>query len=245
MMDTTDNESKKSFIVEDMAKRKRVYFWVLFALGAINNTGYVLVNSSAQSLSKKFDEGQFMGVFQFCLIFFGMFVKFVNSRYLLKIRHVVKIGMVVCLQLSAYTIIGCSTLATEKWGFFVAIFGSMIMGMASSLGEVTIVGFLKGFEPEIISGWGSGTGFAGVFGAGYNLLLRLYHMSDFIVFIAVVPLSGVYFLFFNWLKNRMVEATNQTEVMEKNDAEEANINQTISFENFKRLKSALRLSLLS
>lgn len=110
-----------------------------------------------------------------------MGTKFINSKYLLKVRHVGKIRTVVCFQLTAYIVIGLSTRITEKWGFYLAILGSMVMGMASSLGEVTIVGFLKGFDPQIISGWGSGTGFAGVFGAGYNLILRFFHLSDFIV----------------------------------------------------------------
>ena len=40
---------------------------------------------------------------------------------------------------------------------------------------------MKGFDPEIVSGWGSGTGFAGVFGASINLLLRYCNLDDFIV----------------------------------------------------------------
>lgn len=42
----------------------RIYFWMLFVLGTINNTGYVLVNSSAQSLATKFHKENFMAVFQ-------------------------------------------------------------------------------------------------------------------------------------------------------------------------------------
>lgn len=109
---------------------------------------------------------------------------------------------VVGFQLTAYAMIAVSTKSDNIVGFYIAIAGAMIMGMASSLGEITIIGkyllslefrqqfceigFLKGFDPEVISGWSSGTGFAGVFGAGYNLLLRFLSLSDFIVSYSVL-----------------------------------------------------------
>jgi len=35
-----------------------------FVLGLINNTGYVLINTSAQDLARKFDKKDWMGAFQ-------------------------------------------------------------------------------------------------------------------------------------------------------------------------------------
>ena len=44
-----------------------------------------------------------------------------------------------------------------------------------------MIGFFKEFPSEIVSGWGSGTGMAGVFGSGLLIFLRTMNVSLTIV----------------------------------------------------------------
>lgn len=56
-------------------------------------------------------------------------------------------------------------------GFYLALISSMFVGVSSSIGESLIVGFLKGFPSHLIAGWSSGTGFAGVYGSGFYIIM--------------------------------------------------------------------------
>ena len=53
--------------------------------------------------------------------------------------------------------------------FYLSLVASIILGVVSSLGESTTLGFCKGFPSTVVGYFGSGTGFAGVFGAGVFL----------------------------------------------------------------------------
>ena len=46
------------------------------------------------------------------------------------------------------------------------------MGIGSFLGDPTILGFMKAFPPDVISGYASGNGAAGIVGTLYCLLFR-------------------------------------------------------------------------
>ena len=66
-------------------------------------------------------------------------------------------------------------------------------GCTCALGESTILGFLKGFPSRLVGAFGSGTGFAGVFGSGIFLVLKPF-MNDGVIFLIVIPLVFVYFI---------------------------------------------------
>lgn len=58
-----------------------------------------------------------------------------------------------------------------KASFFISLLASVILGTVSAFGESTTLGFCKGFPSTVVGYFGSGTGFAGVFGSGTILIL--------------------------------------------------------------------------
>ena len=248
-------QDDKELIKTQIAANKKYYYLVLLILGLFNNFGYVLINSSAQQLADHFDESSFMPFFTTSLTFLGIVTSYVNSSYLLKIPHLNKIKAMVTLCALAYILVGLSNLIDSKFGFFLALLGSVIMGISGTLGEQTILGFLKGFAPELISGWGSGTGFAGVFGAGTNFALRYFEVPGYLIFWGMIPTTLIYLGGFNWLHNQkcmMIEAQEESrdgqdgeyqgmpnsrgEIAESDkDKREADINQVLTKDLFKRL----------
>jgi len=246
-------QDDKQLIVDQIQSQKKIYYLVLIMLGLLNNFGYVLINSSAQQLAEEFNESSLMPFFTTSLTLLGICTSFVNSKYLLKIKHLNKIRAMVVLCSISYLCVGLSHLIQSKFGFFLSLFGSVIMGISGTLGEQTILGFLKGFAPELIAGWASGTGFAGVFGAGVNFLLRSVQVPGSIIFLAMIPTTFIYLGGFTWLNNQKVlmierqedyhglsSRENLSEAPQEKESQEAQINQTLSIENFKRLWPQIR-----
>lgn len=74
-----------------------------------------------------------------------------------------------------------STTVEFEWAFYVALIGAAICGCMQSFGETTMLGYCKSFSSSLIGLWASGTGFAGIFGAGFYLTLSSIGLSDFYV----------------------------------------------------------------
>ena len=89
-----------------------------------------------------------------------------------------------------------------KASFFLSLVASVILGTVSSFGESTTLGFCKGFPSTVVGYFGSGTGFAGVFGSGMILVLKSADLTNGQIFFSIMPSVVPYFLAFWWI-NRM------------------------------------------
>ena len=86
--------------------------------------------------------------------------------------------------------------------FYVSLLAAVFLGVMSALGESTVLGFCKGFPSDVVGYFGSGTGFAGIFGAGILLVLSSANVSLGAIFFIVTPTVIPYLIGFWWL-NRM------------------------------------------
>jgi battenin len=94
------------------------------------------------------------------------------------------------------------TSATAIWGFGVAIVATTITGISSSFGEAVIIGFNKFYPHEFIGSFSSGTGVAGVAGVSFMIGFKAAGLSDFVIFIIMLPFAAAYFFSFLFLYNR-------------------------------------------
>eukprot|EP01016_Furgasonia_blochmanni_P017808 TRINITY_DN2047_c0_g1_i19.p1 TRINITY_DN2047_c0_g1~~TRINITY_DN2047_c0_g1_i19.p1 ORF type:complete len:561 (-),score=83.75 TRINITY_DN2047_c0_g1_i19:239-1876(-) len=234
IMENEGESQAKKLLEDDVKQNFKKYFAILFIIGLINNSGYVLVGNSAQNIAASFDMQNFMALFQFCLIINGGLVRIINSKFLLNIRHKIRVMILLTLSVSANLILSLSNSTSHVWGFYAALAASVMMGTSSSLGESTMLGFLKGFPSELVVGWGSGTGFAGVYGSGFYLIMQSLEVENKYVFLMMIPLAAVYWICMNWLNNKKktVEAVAHQTKMENEedpDIREAKINQKLSW----------------
>ena len=88
--------------------------------------------------------------------------------------------------------------------FYVSLVASIMIGVQRSIGESTILGFLKGFPGETVGFFGSGTGFAGIFGSGILILLKAFKLSDSTIYLIASPTVIPYFLSFVWLDRQRI-----------------------------------------
>lgn len=85
-------------------------------------------------------------------------------------------------QLRVIAVIGLSAssfiLVAESVSVGMSFFGIICASISSGLGEVTFLSFSAGFDKRVVSGWSSGTGMAGLAGAGvYTLLTSVIQLS--------------------------------------------------------------------
>lgn len=49
-----------------------------------------------------------------------------------------------------------------------------------------MLGYCKNFNSKLIGFWSSGTGFAGIFGSGYYLILKALELEEIYVFLIIL-----------------------------------------------------------
>ena len=86
--------------------------------------------------------------------------------------------------------------------FYLSLVASIMIGVQRSIGESTILGFLKGFPGETVGFFGSGTGFAGIFGSGILIVLKSMKLSDSAIYMIASPTMIPYFIAFWWLNEQ-------------------------------------------
>jgi len=174
----------------------------LFLIGLVNNNGYVMVGATSHAMAKEFNMENFMPLYQLFLTSASGFVRFLNSRFLIKIEHKKRIIFNTLYLAAGYIIIGSVAINYTEVGFAFSLLASLILGSGSTLGESTNLGFLKGYPSDLVVGWASGTGFAGISGTGFPLIFAAIGVQLGIMFFATLPLVGVYLLCFLWLRRQ-------------------------------------------
>lgn len=104
-----------------------------------------------------------------------------NSICFLKISHRKRIIVMCWLNAIACVLYGNSSnslavfsgfASNKKYGFYICLVASLVVGVCQALGEGVIISFTKKFDSRCITGWSSGTGLAGLLGSGAYLLLK-------------------------------------------------------------------------
>ena len=89
--------------------------------------------------------------------------------------------------------------------FYLSLVASILIGVQSALGESTMIGFLKNFPGETVGFYGSGTGFAGIFGSGMLIILKAVGLSDAAIYLLASPTLIPYIFSFWWLDGQKLK----------------------------------------
>jgi CLN3 protein len=102
----------------------------------------------------------------------------INASYLLKTAHLKRAVFVGAVLTFSFLLISFCALEAEGdlVFFWIALVAAICTGSVTALGEGTTLGYLKGFPTECMGYFGSGTGFAGIFGTGLLLLLKVFDL---------------------------------------------------------------------
>ncbi|KAK2943661.1 putative CLN3 protein [Blattamonas nauphoetae] len=193
--ENTDIPSTKSGYtdaqIERMWKKRNLRNWIaLFLIGTFNNISYVVVNTSAQAICKAFDKENLVGLIVWFNAGFSFIIRLLHSFFMLKIPFTIRLA--ICLICYLLGLIGVAL--SVKIHISVAFISIVVVGCTYSLGESIIMGYMRNFPADSVGGFSSGTGFAGVAGAGLVFLLNALNVPIMIMFLSLTPLCVIYFL---------------------------------------------------
>mmetsp|Transcript_4644 Transcript_4644/g.11525 ORF Transcript_4644/g.11525 Transcript_4644/m.11525 type:complete len:602 (+) Transcript_4644:132-1937(+) len=165
-----------------------------FIIGTINNMAYVVVNSSAQNLATNFQKCwiyNLIGLIPGCNVAAGFFARALNTFGMTSVPFKWRMfinGVVLFLGLILLAI-------ASEFSFVVSLIIIIVLGGTSSFGESVFLCNLNVYPPELLDGWSSGTGMAGVLGSGIYLLLSgVAGLKLYWIYLIQAPFALIYVL---------------------------------------------------
>jgi hypothetical protein len=169
-------------------------------MGTINISGYAIIESGAENLSRDFDKHELMPAFKLSLLLFRALVLVVIARWFVVARHLNRIILATVLMIFSFILLGICCLNKDHVIFFyLALFASVIQGAGSALGESTVFGYLKGFPKGLIGFFTAGLGFGGFFGSFMLLVFKYGKVEDYLTYLCSAPFFLLYLICFYWL----------------------------------------------
>ncbi|KAF2076170.1 hypothetical protein CYY_002523 [Polysphondylium violaceum] len=167
--------------------------WISFHfMGNINNFSYCVVNAAGQSLARYFNNENNIGLILWANIAFGFAARLLNTFVLEKVGP--KLKITVNSVIMAAGLIGVALSVYINFAF--CIFSIALIGISSSFGESVILSHMKQFPSDLVNGWSSGTGVAGVSGTLFYIGMVTAGLSNSKIFYIILPTVGIYWLLF-------------------------------------------------
>lgn len=144
----------------------------MLLLGLGNSVGFGIMIAYLNLLSAKFDRSLQFTQFVVFINAIPIIGRFINATFLITKVHYIRIFHVMLAQIAAYIfLITAMVSADEDIGIPCATAACVIFMFAKSIGEATIVGFMKALPQELIATYGTGTGLSDCFATLVMLMM--------------------------------------------------------------------------
>lgn len=184
----------------DVEKKKYVFLICFFVIGTFNNLGYVLIWISSADLANSLNEPNLVSVYMLVMLSLCLLARFLAMKYLIRVNYNFKVLLVSCTMFLGYVsfylilvFLNGSDQDSKKLGFYLSLVPTSLIGMSNSLGEVVMVGYLKKYPSEWLSGFYGGTGMAGVLGALTKIVFTVTGVNPSIMWLAIAGTSVIYY----------------------------------------------------
>ncbi len=192
------NRKEDPFLIKQDIKHELCFF----IMGLGNNMPYNIVMSSSSNLQKFFGiSDKYFSLYSSSLVLFSTIVRLINSRFLVRIHHKIRIQFVFLVNIIGTLLIVCAIHLNES---LLSFLGTTVIGIGCALGDSTLLGFLKGFNPDITVGYTSGLGFSGLTGSLLYLLL-IQVIDDQLIFMIINLFTVIYLVCFIFLLKLKVQ----------------------------------------
>ncbi|PNY23267.1 Protein BTN [Tolypocladium capitatum] len=161
-----------------------VAFWLLATpAGLINNVLYVIILSAAQDLVGTLPKG----IVLLADVVPSFLVKLVAPYFIHRVPYRVRVLVFVALSVAGMLLVA---LTPASQSVSVKLAGVALASLSSGGGELSFLGLTHYYGHVSLAGWGSGTGAAGLVGAGLYVVLTewwAFGVRDSLLFSACLP----------------------------------------------------------
>jgi hypothetical protein len=120
-----------------------------------------------------------------------------NSYYFIQIAHDIRVFIVACFFIVSYIMLTFAVFfPDETIGIPFASLAVIIYAFARSIGESTIVGYIKDLPQELVCTFGTGTGLSDCFQSLTSLMILHYGLESVNYCLTLAFLIIPYFMFF-------------------------------------------------
>lgn len=231
-----ENANTNNKSIDPYASRKALIYACFIFIGLVNNLGYVLIITSAQQFASKLNNETLIAFYPLALILFNSISRFINSKYCITIsyfKRILGLSIYFCFGylflFTVLTIIDYSKDFDQKLSFFLSLIPAIIMGTGQSFGEATFLGYIRTFPEDYVSGWSSGTGFAGVFGASLSLIFKIINEQFELknLYLIISPVTIIFFFAFYITFRIKTNIDNKNKIENETENNITNISQEI------------------
>ena len=179
----------------------KVTFFLLFLVtGLINNLGSILIISCSQQLSEHLNSPSLVALYPMGIIACSSLARMANSKFCIRINYQLRMFLISLYFSFGYLFMYIILHFEHKFNNYVAFALSMIptlvIGTGAAFGEANLLGYIRTFPGDYVSGWSCGTGFAGVSGALITLLFKIKNIKTKFLYLVVTPVGMLFFVCF-------------------------------------------------
>ena len=173
---------------------KKDYFGMIL-LGIFTNIPYWVVFTNCQLICKHFHKEGILGILTLSIVLLGMFATSINTfltskNVSYKIRTLIE---------SFIMVIGLTGVAFSP-NIYMCVDSIVISRFSGDFGEGLLLGYAAARgRDDFMATWGIGSGLSGIIGASYAFITQFYKVPYKINFLAVEPVSILYYLTFYFI----------------------------------------------
>ena len=181
----TKTEKTHSTLKNSLFQKQKALF---FTLALINNASYIIIVSAANSITALLKKTEYMTLISTNMSISGTIIAIIYTVHIYKYKIEKKVSL--CFLFHLFGVIFV-LFAISNLNFFFCLIGTIFIGIGNSLGISVYQAYLQEFDQSVHVSFTSGTGFSGVFGAFFYMILNKIGVSDFYVIFAF----GVFVVF--------------------------------------------------
>eukprot|EP01138_Halocafeteria_seosinensis_P009259 gb/GECG01009462.1/.p1 GENE.gb/GECG01009462.1/~~gb/GECG01009462.1/.p1 ORF type:complete len:496 (+),score=44.55 gb/GECG01009462.1/:1-1488(+) len=204
---------------ENERPRNVIAFWIL---GLLNNYGYVVMLSAAKDI----DENK-AGLVLLADIVPTVLIKVTAPFWVHYLSYRLRIALCGLSKIASFYVVASTPYLGLK------LMGVVLASIGAGWGEVTFLAYSAFYDKAVITYWSSGTGFAGIAGAGWYLLFRnIFDVSPRITLelCGIFPVLYVLTFFLLLTKSPMLMKAQETAALSDSVADPAHPHGKESFE---------------
>lgn len=179
---------------------KIIFFLLFLVTGLINNLGSILIISCSQQFAQNLNSPSLVALYPMGIIACSSLARMANSKFCIRISYQLRM-FIISLYFSfgyffMYVVLHFEHKFNNYVAFALSMVPTLVIGTGTAFGEANLLGYIRTFPGDYVSGWSCGTGFAGVSGALITLLFKIKNIKTKFLYLVVTPVGLLFFVCF-------------------------------------------------